>query len=227
VIARPLDAAPLRAHLFSAVESVTATWLSGLRRAASRSFRPIWALARLSQGKVGMLVALALGSPVLTGCLVADAPTYGPPQQRPPVINTEGVSPSQYKLQLFQANSPPMLITVPVRSEDAGDDLKVTLWLDYALPSPAPKHFDEQTIPASSFDKTDRSYQTSFSPDERVTRGCGHTLTVLIMHESNYFDGPDVPKEGSSYDVASVTWSLNVFPDDPNVIEVCSPTGAP
>jgi len=218
VIASFLDAARRSAHLSSAVKGATATWLSGFRRAASPSFRLLGHLARGSHGKLGMLVALAFGCPALTGCLVADAPEYGPPQKRPPVIDSQSVAPSPYETYLINESSPPMNINVPVRSEDAGDDLVGALYVDYnADEEPA---FWDQPIPASSFDDLERSWSYTFRPDSRVERRCGHKLTLFLMHASSFDGTRKIPKD-VPWDIASVTWQLNVFPDNANVIESC------
>jgi len=170
-----------------------------------------------------MLFGLALGSSLsTTGCLVADAPTYGPPQKRPPVIDSQNVEPSPYEVVVFPPRSPAKTFTVPVRSEDAGEDLVGTLVVDWRLPSQ--EQVADQAIPASTFDKTDRKYQVSWRPDQSIQTGCGHTLTALIMHEENFDDGPDLPKpDAEDWDIASVTWQLNVEPTTQGVIETCPP----
>jgi hypothetical protein len=176
-----------------------------------------------------MILALALGAPTLTtGCLVADAPTYGPPQQRPPVINFDRVTPSPYKLLVIEPNSPAQTFTVPVRSEDAGEALVGTLVVDWQQPNQVQVH--EHDIPPSSFDDVEREYKVEWPLDPRVDVGCGHTLTALIMHESNFDDVLDLPKPNVEWDVASVTWQLNVVSDvsDPtqrDVIVVCPSAG--
>jgi hypothetical protein len=173
-----------------------------------------------------MALALACASTLTTGCLVADAPTYGPPLQRPPVINFDRVVPSPYELLVIEPNSPPLTYTVPVRSEDAGEDLVGTLVVDWQQAGRQLQVHDRE-IPASSFDDVKRSYQADWSPGEGVTPGCLHTLTALIMHTSNFDDGPDVPKPGVEWDVASVTWQLNVVSDrsQGDVIVVCPSVG--
>ena len=172
-----------------------------------------------------MLLALALGGPTLTtGCLVADAPTYGPPQQRPPVINFEGVTPSPYDLLVIE-DEQRQPYTVPVRSEDAGEPLVGTLVVDWQQPGKQ-LQVHEREIPASSFDDEERQYQAQWGPDANVTRGCGHTLTALIMHKSNFDDDTNLPKPNVEWDIASVTWQLNVFPIDPNEIVACPSAGS-
>lgn len=175
-----------------------------------------------------MLLALVCAPTLTTGCLVADAPTYGPPQQRPPVINFEGVTPSPYDLLVIEPNTPAQTYTVPVRSEDAGEDLVGTLVVDWQQGPSRQLQVHDREIPASSFDDVKRSYQAEWSPESGVTPGCGHTLTALIMHKSNFDDGPDLPKPNVQWDVASVTWQLNVVSDSNQggVIVVCPPGDA-
>lgn len=156
-----------------------------------------------------------------TGCLVAEAPEYGPPQQRPPVIDTQSVDPSPYKVLVFQPDSPVETLNVPVRSEDAGERLIGTLWIDWQVDGRTSRYVWDEPVPASSFDDLERSWDFSFLPGAEVTKRCGHTLTLLLMHESNYDPSKKQPKENVAWDVASVTWQLNVWPTDPAVIEPC------
>jgi hypothetical protein len=169
-----------------------------------------------------MLPALGLSFSA-TGCLVAEAPEYGPPEQRPPVINTQLVDPSPYKVLIFQPDSVAEPINVPVRSEDAGERLVGTLWVDWQVDGRTPVYVWDEPVPASSFDDVSRHWDFSFLPGRDVTQKCGHTLTLLLMHESNYDASKKVPKENVDWDIASVTWQLNVWPTDPAVIEPCPP----
>jgi hypothetical protein len=227
VIPPSLDSGGLRAHLFTVVKRVTLTALSGFRRTASQELRRIEGLARESHTRTKVLFALALGCSVsTTGCLVADAPEYGPPEQRPPVINVQGVTPTPYALIVVPEDPVAIEIRVPVRSEDAGEALKGTLWLDYLLEDP--EWYRDREIPPGSFDQLDRFYSTPFQADDDVSAGC-HTLTALITHKSNYDDMTKLPIDSSSFDVASVTWWVNVRPTNlgmPGTLEGC-PTALP
>jgi hypothetical protein len=170
-----------------------------------------------------MLARLVVGSTSLaTGCLVAEAPEYGPAQQRPPVIGWENVTPSPYEVLVIDDTRRSFEVRVPVRSEDAGDPLQGVLWVDYGEPSG--ELFDENQIPASSFDDLERAYSTTWNWDARVTRRCGHTLTLLLMHRSNYDDDDNIPNGNVPWDVASVSWQMNVYPEDDLVIQVCPPS---
>ena len=152
-----------------------------------------------------MLFALSLGSPVLsTGCLVAEAPEYGAPEQTPPFINTTLVTPPLFVV-LEARPRETIQLTVPFRSEDAGEALTASLWLDYNMPNQDPQG-DHEKAPAS-LDDLDRSVTISWGPNS-VPSGC-HTLTLLLMHDSSYDDVLDLPKEGRDTDVASVTWIVN------------------
>jgi hypothetical protein len=162
-----------------------------------------------------------------TGCLVAEAPEYGPPQQRPPVIEWQGILPPPYEVFPINEDSLSVPINVPVRSEDAGEDLIGALYLDLDWLEPGPASYViYKPVPASSFDDLDRSWTFTFVPDNGVARGCGHLLTLLVMHESNYDYDKVAPKTNASWDVASVSWRLNVYPQDPNFIAVCPPAEA-
>ena len=171
-----------------------------------------------------MLLALALGSSCsTTACLVADAPTYGPPQKIPPVIKFDEVVPPPNR-QLVKMDSTSLRLDVPLRSEDAGDDLLGVLWLD-CCEEPRAKYFDQLELPASSFDQQ-RVFQMVWQPDERVVKGC-HALSLLLMHTESFDSNSqsNLPKAGAWSDVAVVTWWVNYLPDDPSVAVNC-PTSA-
>ena len=219
-----LDSEGLRAHLFTLVKGSTLTALSGFCRVAAERFRPITGLARRSQGKVGMLLGLALGSSLsTTGCLVADAPTYGPPQKIPPVVKFDAVVPPPNK-QLVKMDSSPQSLDVPFRSEDAGDTLTGVLWLD-CCEEPRAKDLARLEFPGSSFDKQ-RVFRMDWQPDERVAEGC-HALSLLLMHAESFdtTTGTNLPKEGAWGDVAVVTWWVNYLPDVPAVAVNCPTSG--
>jgi hypothetical protein len=176
-----------------------------------------------------VLLALALGCSVsTTGCLVADAPNYGPPEQRPPVIDSQGVLPNLYALIVIPEDSVGFEIRVPVRSEDAGEQLRGVLYVDYNLENEV--FWDDQPIPAGSFDELNRSWDTSFQTDPRLRPGC-RTLTAFITHSSNFDGRENVIIDFSDFDVASVTWWMNVNPTTPSMpgsLEGCpTPMGAP
>ncbi|HEX6275646.1 MAG TPA: hypothetical protein VFZ53_21540 [Polyangiaceae bacterium] len=161
-----------------------------------------------------------------TGCLVAEAPEYGPPQQRPPVVEWQQIKPTPEKVVLLNESLLSMDINVPVRSEDAGDDLLGALYLDLDWLDPGPESYViYKPVPASSFDDLERSWTFTFVPDNGVAKRCGHLLTLLIMHESNFDYDKVAPKANASWDVASVSWRLNVYPDDANFIAICPPEG--
>jgi hypothetical protein len=171
-----------------------------------------------------MLLGLALGSSLsTTGCLVADAPTYGPPQKIPPVIKFDEVVPPP-NVQLVKLDSMPVTLDVPLRSEDAGDPLTGVLWLD-CCERPRGKDYPSLELPASSFDQQ-RKFTMVWQPDERVTKGC-HALSLLLMHSESFDSGSqsNLPKEGAWGDVAVVTWWVNYLPDDPAVAVNCPTSG--
>jgi hypothetical protein len=216
-----LDADSFRAHLSRAVKHWTATALSGSRRTASGLFRTILPLARRSQGRVGMLVGFGLASLFSTGCLVAEAPEYGPPRKTAPAIDMLSVDPPPFAvLQLRRPVVQP--ISLRIRSEDAGDGLVAFLYLDYLSSS----HPDRDFIRAWPFPPATRELSMQWQVNEDITDGC-HQLTLFLTHESNYDIGENTYK--SPNDVDSITWWMNVDPaEDPNTLVGCpTPTDAP
>jgi hypothetical protein len=162
-----------------------------------------------------------------TGCLVAEAPEYGPPQQRPPVVDWTGaITPSPYDLFVVDDDTPTVSINVPFRSEDAGDDILGALYLDLSDTNRPGQSslIIQKRVPASSYDDLNRSWSLNYTPD--VTDGCGHVVTLLLTHESNFDSDLFAPKASASWDIASVSWRLNVRPEDPDFIAICpSPEG--
>ena len=60
-----------------------------------------------------------------------------------------------------------------------------------------------------------------------LTWGLGHTLTLFVMHESNYDKGTQLPVPIQSVgDVATVTWWLNANPGQPGESVECPKLGA-
>jgi hypothetical protein len=107
-------------------------------------------------------------------------------------------------------------ISFRVRSEDAGEDLAVAIYVDYgATPNPdvREKFMGDFDIAAGPFDKP-KTIPYSFTPRRGdFDPGC-HTLTILVMHTSNFDRLTDLPVDGSESDQAMVVWWFNVT--DPN-----------
>jgi hypothetical protein len=175
-------------------------------------------LARLSQC-ISCVLFPAAASALSSGCLVADAPDYGGPQQTPPHIESSTITPSPYALLTVVENMSAQPFTFKVYSEDAGEELVTAFFRDYTLVDEDP--LDDRPHPPSTLDQPRTisvPIQLNVIPD-----GC-HQLTALVMHESTWDRATDRPDPGkAAHDATSITWWLNVRPnrDDPATLFDC------
>ncbi|HEY4102429.1 MAG TPA: hypothetical protein VGM44_01010, partial [Polyangiaceae bacterium] len=115
-------------------------------------------------------------------------------------------------------------LTVPVRSEDAGEELSAIFFLDYGTLNSFP--VNQQTISASTFDVSDR--EISFSWTVVLHDACPggqqcpsppqacHTLTLVVAHHSS-FESNDattlIPAKAKT-DASLVQWWVNANSPD-------------
>ena len=161
---------------------------------------------------MSLAASIALSS---SGCLVANAPDYGGPQQTPPRIESTTIQPSPLALITVTENMADTPFTFKVYSEDAGEELIVAFFPDYGLVENLDR-LDDQPFPPSTLDKP-RTVSIPLDLDlEYPDDGC-HQLTLLVMHESSWDPKKDRPfPDARTEDIASVTWWLNVRPDPAN-----------
>ena len=167
-----------------------------------------------------MLFGLGLASLLSTGCLVAEAPEYGPPRQTTPVVNLHELDPTPFKILVIDPMVPTQTFTVPIRSEDAGEQIVAALFLD-----PEYDRINEWIFPPAT-SSAQRNLSFQWQP-RGISKGC-HLLTLLVTHEGNYDFSADFFREAG--DVATVTWWMDVEPDSnaPNTLVGCpTPTDAP
>jgi hypothetical protein len=150
-------------------------------------------------------LAIAGVSLFAPSCIIADPPEYSTASQRAPVLDLYNASPAILKILEVSTNQV-VPINVPLRSEDAGEQLTALLFLDYGTtPSNVPVGY--APIPASTYDDSNRAVSTPWSaPGER---GC-HRLTLLVCHQSsfNYSTYQILPSRTN--DVALATWVVAV-----------------
>jgi len=140
------------------------------------------------------------------GCVVADPPEYGVARQTPPFLELSGASPKVFGL-LELVGGGQGTVSVPVRSEDAGDPLVAQLFFNYATPDQRPAGGTNFKIPASTFDDTSRSASVSyFIPTDDAMKGC-QQLSLVVQHFSTY-------GTSDTADVAIATWTVVIDPDD-------------
>src|SRR5882724_7980968 len=183
---------------FQLFRSRAATRLSGPALAWASS-RPFLALARLS-----LLGACVL---MLQRCLVDDPAPFPESKQTPPRLDYHNALPLLDQV-IFAQNGETLHFSIPVASEDAGDDLSAILVLDYNGGSVG--SLSGEAIRPSTLDDTTRSVSLDWNVD-RVTAGC-HRVTLRVTHHAN-LDGNHGPEVFNTADLAEAYWWANIDAD--------------
>lgn len=164
-------------------------------------------LARLSLGAV--LVSM------LSGCLVEDPPPYTEPQQTPAWLDLRQAVPLIDQV-LVRSRGDRVPFNVPVRSEDAGDDLFAFLLLNYMGESTNPRVLDIAQLKPSTFDDPDREdIVFDWTVDATVPEGC-QRLTLLATHKANLNLAAGLPEVFDKSDVAMAVWWADIGRDVQN-----------
>lgn len=184
-----------------------ATPLSHPEGAAPVGFSRKSALARLS-----LLGALAVFS--LSGCIVADPPQYEDPGRTPLFLNLALATPRVLEVQVVDLSdnssaNDKFSVSVPVRSDDQGEDFYAALHLDYSYPGFGIRP-DKKRFKASTLSDLSRKIELTLTLPSTLRGGC-HQATLLAAHESNWDIGPDEPLATAKDDTATATWWLNVI----------------
>jgi hypothetical protein len=154
------------------------------------------------------MLALVVGSLSATGCLIAEAPSYGAPRRTVPVIGDVNPLPSLF---LNVRTGERLPFTMNVRSEDAGESLVAVWVVDYEHPREV-RLGPTKEVPPLAADQP-KLLGCDFIPNALVTKGC-HSLTLLVMHKSSYDIFALGPTDrGLEDDVAAITWFVNVEND--------------
>lgn len=183
--------------------------------------RPVW---RLAWG------SLLLGSMTfLTSCIVADPPQYTNPGQTAPQLNSYLADPPISQVLPVYSNSIGATFSVPVRSEDAGEDLSAVFWEDYGTASPSSRVFNSQRLTAATYGETGRIVTSIPFTVGATDRGC-HTVSLIVAHINSFLPSNTQkldPNKAKS-DAAILTWWVNVNPsaDALNTLNDC-PTQTP
>jgi hypothetical protein len=163
-------------------------------------------MARRSQGKAAV-VAVALAAVFSSGCIVAEAPDYGPSQRTPIYLSEPHPTPSN--LQVLVTGPVGIAFGVTVRSEDAGEDIVSVMYVDYKHAGTRQSVLEKHHHPASTFDNPRPITYPVTAMDFNGRDGVCHSLTLMVMHESGWDDDNDVPL-GSPSDLATMTWFTSV-----------------
>ena len=177
----------------------SATRLSGPALARTVS-RPFIGLARLS----------LLGACLLTlqSCLVDDPAPFPESKQTPPRLDYHDALPLLDQV-IFTHTGEPLHFTIPVASEDAGDELVALLFLDYQGGSGGNK-IGAKTFGASTLDDTTRVITLDWLV-ALASPGC-HRITLRVTHSLN-IDPLIYPGVHDSADLAEAYWWANIDSD--------------
>ena len=159
-------------------------------------------LARLSLlSSLSMLLA--------SSCIVADPPEYLDPVQTRPVLDIGQADPGTSQVLVVHAGDN-VAFSVPVRSEDAGEDLRAVFFVDQG-PGSAGVFQNSQSIPASTYNDTGRAVTFTWTVPTLAV-GC-HLLTLTVAHRLSFLlKQDDVLNPKDQDDAAIVNWWLNANP---------------
>ncbi|WP_437930114.1 hypothetical protein WMF37_13075 [Sorangium sp. So ce291] len=191
-----------------------------LRRAAASAARP-----RSSAALARSLAAAALAASA-TGCLVLSPPEYDEPSKTAPVLTA--VFPPQHIPIHIVGQDVVKDFGATVLSEDNGDPVLVTLYIDYGRRTPAGSPFRRLTtlreIGAGTIAGGQRPFTVPWStdglplPTDGMTpeKEC-HTITLMASHDFNRCDCP-----ADTDDMSSLTWQvINCDANEPGCPAAC------
>lgn len=195
-----------------------ATRLSGSRERGPHELRQTRVLARSSHRAGGVTSRAAIFAAFAAwGCIVPEAPDYGPPSTSAPVVDGYNAFPTNiYAQPLHRSVLNQVKFDVPFRSEDAGEEVWAGVYIDYTRASGEVvlPDFDRRFEP-STYD--DLSRRISFRIQGSPAIGC-HTLTLFVTHLRNTLEN-DVgerylDEDAAKGDLGVATWFINVFEDE-------------
>ncbi|HEX7453271.1 MAG TPA: hypothetical protein VF294_13340, partial [Polyangiaceae bacterium] len=135
-----------------------------------RAAAAVLGLARLSLlSGFSMLLA--------SSCIVANPPEYVDPLQTRPILDVGQAVPGTSQVLVVHAGDH-VGFSVPVRSEDAGEDLRAVFFIDQG-PGSAGIFQNSQRIPASTYSDTTRPVTFPWTVPTLTPAGC-HLLTLTV-----------------------------------------------
>jgi hypothetical protein len=136
------------------------------------------------------------------GCVFPEPPTYREPEKTPPFL--WGPIPATIQIHSVKSGDP-FDINVYFRSEDAGDDIAASLFVNYVEMGQQSGFVGGQTIAAGTLAEV-RTINIPWVVPESQSPGTCEQLSLLVTHRSNL--NVVVPIDDS--DVAMLTWWLNI-----------------
>ncbi len=198
-----------------------ATALSG-RAPRRRRIAGVLRLARLSLlGSSIMLLA--------SSCIVADPPEYQSPARTRPALDVYKATPTTSLVLVVNTNDL-VKISVPLRSEDAGEQLTGVFLVDYNAGSSGLLQ-NVQKIAASTYANDQRAVTLDWTVPSLPVHGC-HLLSLIVAHESSFMLNPSyvLNADAASSDAAIINWWMNVDVDagtPASTLEHCPTAGIP
>ena len=155
---------------------------------------------------------------LVTSCIVADPPQFTDPLQTPPELDVYRTLPPLNQVLVVKTGQM-VPLTVPLRSEDAGEDLTAYFYLDYGTVGST--QLNVQTISASTYNGPPREVSTIWTvtlqkPNTPSAPTC-HVLSLLVAHQNSFQKVPDATKldpDKAKVDAAFVQWWVNANPAD-------------
>lgn len=189
-------------------------------------------VSRPTPARSGLFVAMArlslvLGlTSMLTGCVIEDPPPYTQPRKTAPRLDLLQAVPGIDRVIVVSqsdTNPPTVQLTVPVSSEDAGEELTAFLLLNYEDDGTAADSVDDATIRPGTLDEAPRTIELDWTIPSKLI-GC-QRLTVIVSHTSNFaVTALAVPRDKA--DAAKGVWWLNITPaaGSGGAVQPCPPT---
>jgi len=165
-----------------------------------------------------------------SSCVVADPPEYLDPVQTRPVLDIGQADPGTSQVLVVHTGEK-VAFSVPVRSEDAGEDLRAVFFVDQGPGSPGVFQ-NSQTVPASTYNETGRAVTfdwtvpalSSGNASQTDVQSC-HLMTLTVAHghsfDPKHNDVLRTDTTGAAKDDAAiVNWWLNLNPKvDSNLVD--------
>lgn len=119
---------------------------------------------------------------MLAACVFEDPPPYTEPKQTPPRLALHRAAPAYDQVIVAQTGDG-IAFNIPVTSEDAGDPIQGTLFLDFDGQNARSAAQAFQVLPASTLDEGERPWVYEWKVEAGLS-GC-HRFTVIFAHQSN------------------------------------------
>jgi hypothetical protein len=163
-----------------------------------------------------------------SSCIVADPPEYQNPVRTRPVLDVFQANPTTSKVLVVNSTDT-VKISVPLRSEDAGEHLTGVFMVDYNTGSPGLLQ-NVQDLAPSTYADDQRAVTLDWIVPTLPRNGC-HLLSLIAAHVSSFKANPsfELNPDAANRDAAIINWWMNV--DVPasvaSTLENCPTVGIP